>query len=50
MCEKKTFHDPDPDRPDRSRPRTPEAYLRELLSREQVRALMELLKGDPDKD
>ena len=44
MCEKKTFHDPDPDRPDRSRPRTPEAYLRELLSREQVRALMELLK------
>ena len=44
MCEKKTFHDPDPDRPDRIRPRTPEAYLRELLSREQVRALMELLK------
>ena len=47
MSEKKTFHEPAPGRPDRSGPRNPEAYLRELLTREQVRALMELLK---DKD
>ena len=47
MSDKKTFHEPAPGRPDHSGPRNPGSYLRELLSREQVRALMELLK---DKD
>ena len=44
MSEKKIIPEQTPLRPDGSAQRDPEAYLRELLSREQVRTIMELLK------
>lgn len=44
MSEKKPVSGSDPCRPDGSGQHSPEAYLRELLSGEPVRALMDLLK------